>query len=88
MDMAANDRKFGALSPVLSCSGGPGAHRDTAAVARFLASRRCFLRSAGSSISSKFGAAFRFMPLLSPLPLGSVGSVLGPCAWVPEPDDL
>ncbi len=41
-------------------------------------------------MSSKFGADFLFLllPLLSPLALGSVGSVLGPCAWVPETEDL
>ena len=34
------------------------AHRDTAAVARFLAKRRCLRRSAISSIVSKSGASF------------------------------
>ena len=59
-------------------------------MALFLARRRCFLRSAGSSISSRLGAGFfRFLPLSPPLALGSaLGSLLIPAGWVPDPEDL
>ena len=65
-------------------------HLETAAVALFLARRRCFLRSAGSSMASRFGVGFLRLALpLSPLPLGSaLGSALPPAAAVPEPEDL
>lgn len=64
------------------------AHRDTAAVARFFARRRCFRRSAGSSMAVRSGAGFFRLRRLSPLPLGSVGSVLVLAACPSEPDDL
>ncbi len=53
---------------------------ETAAVARFLARRRCFLRSAGSSMASRLGVGFfRLAFPLSPLLLGSaLGSLLTP----------
>lgn len=59
-------------------------------MARFLASRRCFRRSAGSSMSSRLGVGFFRLGLpLSPLPLGSaLGSALVPAGCVPEPEDL
>ena len=59
-------------------------------MALFLARRRCFLRSAGSSMASKLGVGFLRLALpLSPLPLGSaLGSALTPAAAVPEPEDL
>ena len=65
-------------------------HLETAAVALFLARRRCFLRSAGSSMASRLGVGFFRLPLpLSPLLLGSaLGSWLIPAGWVPEPEDL